>query len=129
MAELPARTSDLARPLAQGQFVHLIRDGRDVCLSIGNGSKPDRITVRHVSSADDKVSAAALTSEPGRSAPVTCASAAGVPANRAPAGRAGTHANHCFRVPRKYAWDPLPFRLKRTMFSSMVSGMAARSKR
>ena len=48
----------------------------------------DAVAWGSVSSADDKVSAAALTSEPGRSAPVTCASAAGVPGTCRPSRHA-----------------------------------------
>ncbi len=44
----------------KAKFVHLIRDGRDVALSIHNWSKPDRITVRLVHCAEDDVSTAAL---------------------------------------------------------------------
>lgn len=44
----------------KAKFVHLIRDGRDVSLSIRNWSKPDRTTVRLVHCAEDCVSTAAL---------------------------------------------------------------------
>ena len=44
----------------KAKFVHLIRDGRDVCLSICNWNKPDRITVRLVHGAEDNVSTAAF---------------------------------------------------------------------
>jgi hypothetical protein len=42
------------------KFIHLIRDGRDVCLSLLNWDKPDRITVRFVGCAEDRVSTSAL---------------------------------------------------------------------
>ena len=42
------------------KFVHLIRDGRDVCLSLLNWDKPDRITDRFVGCAEDRVSTSAL---------------------------------------------------------------------
>ena len=42
------------------KFVHLIRDGRDVCLSLLNWDKPDRITARFLGCAEDRVSTSAL---------------------------------------------------------------------
>jgi hypothetical protein len=42
------------------KFIHLIRDGRDVCLSLLDWDKPDRLTARFVRSAEDRVSTSAL---------------------------------------------------------------------
>jgi hypothetical protein len=42
------------------RFVHLIRDGRDVCLSLLNWDRPDRITARFVGCAEDRVLTSAL---------------------------------------------------------------------
>ena len=42
------------------KFVHLIRDGRDVCLSLLSWDRPDRITDRFIGCAEDRVSTSAL---------------------------------------------------------------------